>query len=378
MIALPHFFLLFASFGPADLQTAGQQALDRHDYAKAGQIFEQLVASDPHDYSALFNLALAESALKQDEKAIDHYKQVLAEKPGLYEAQLNLGIVELRQHRPADALPLLESAAKERPSEAQPKRYLALAELETGQELASEGKLDDAAAHYRRAAERDPRLNSHLLELAAKFAQAKRPNDALPLLAQFPDDPAARAEAGRLDLELNRPADAVAQYEAAVQGAPTPANRLALASAYLKNNQPERAAPLLAQAVAAAPNDYDLRMALGRIYRDKRQFPAAAEQFVVAARLKPDSANAWNEAASVLVMAGQYPQALGALDQVRDLHDEIPADFYYRAMILDKMHQVKPALASYQRFLAVSQGKFPDQEFIARQRSRILQKEASR
>jgi hypothetical protein len=47
-------------------------------------------------------------------------------------------------------------------------------------------------------------------------------------------------------------------------------------------------------------------------------------------------------------------------------------------MVLDKLHQVKPALASYQRFLELSQGKHPDQEFVARQRSRILEKEASR
>ncbi len=47
-------------------------------------------------------------------------------------------------------------------------------------------------------------------------------------------------------------------------------------------------------------------------------------------------------------------------------------------MVLDKQHQIKPALASYQRFLEMAQGKYPDQEFVARQRSRILEKEANR
>jgi hypothetical protein len=36
---------------------------------------------------------------------------------------------------------------------------------------------------------------------------------------------------------------------------------------------------------------------------------------------------------------------------------------------------VKPALEAYQRFLSMSQGKNPDQEFQARQRARILQRE---
>jgi hypothetical protein len=36
---------------------------------------------------------------------------------------------------------------------------------------------------------------------------------------------------------------------------------------------------------------------------------------------------------------------------------------------------LKPALEAYQRFLALSNGKSPDQEFQARQRVRLLQRE---
>jgi hypothetical protein len=43
-----------------------------------------------------------------------------------------------------------------------------------------------------------------------------------------------------------------------------------------------------------------------------------------------------------------------------------------RAITLDKMRQLKPALEAYEQFLAVSQGKHPDQEFQARQRVRII------
>jgi hypothetical protein len=45
---------------------------------------------------------------------------------------------------------------------------------------------------------------------------------------------------------------------------------------------------------------------------------------------------------------------------------------------LDKIHQQKPALESYQRFLAMSNGQNPDQEFQARQRIRILERELRR
>jgi hypothetical protein len=94
--------------------------------------------------------------------------------------------------------------------------------------------------------------------------------------------------------------------------------------------------------------------------------------------LKPDSVEAWNEAAASFVLAGLYPQGIAALDMIRKLNAETAGDLYFRAVALDHLHEVKPALASYQQFLQASGGKYPDQEFIARQRSRILEKEASR
>ena len=255
---------------PTNSQAAGLQALDAHDYERAKQVFSKLAADDPKDYSALFNLALAESALKEDQDSIAHYKQVLGLKPGLYEAELNLGILDIRDQHASDAVPLLRDAAKQRPAQARAQRYLgeallltgdtasaagafqaalaadpklAVAELGLGQSLVRQGKLDEGLAHYQQAAALDANLKSYLLEVAEAFAKAGRPNDAIPLLSEFPNDMGAREELGRLYLTENRPAEAVKEFEAAVAAAPTPANRLALATAYLKNNQPDLASP---------------------------------------------------------------------------------------------------------------------------------------
>jgi protein O-GlcNAc transferase len=402
------FLLLGIALSPPavpDSQAAGLAALDRKDYQQAKQIFSDLAAADARDYSALFNLALAETALQEDEQASIHFRKVLGLKPGLYEAELNLGILELRRKRPAEAAPLLRDAVKQRANQARPQRYLgdallasgdfngaaeayraalaidpkaAVAELGLGQSLMRQARLDDALPHYRQAVVLDPALKSYLLEMAAAFSAAHKTDHALALLKEFPDDASAREESGRLYLAAKRPADAVPEFQAAVALSPTAANRLALATAYLESGQSDDAKPLLERALTSDPNDFDLRMALGRIHRDKRDYLAAANQFLAAARLKPDSVAAWNEAVSVLVLAEQYPEALAALDKVHNLNADTAGDLYYRAMVLDKLHQVKPALASYRRFLELSQGQHPDQEFVARQRSRILEKEASR
>ncbi|MFL6447046.1 MAG: tetratricopeptide repeat protein [Bryobacteraceae bacterium] len=398
--------LLIASTAQgSDLQAEGLQALDHQQFAQAEQIFSKLTVQDPKDYTAFFNLALAETGLQKKDEAIGHYRKALELKPNLFEAELNLAILYLHNRQNTDAVPLLEDAVKQKPDQPRPKRYLAdallasgkpaeardlyqqalqkdpklaAAELGLGQSLVALGSLDEAAPHFRQAATLDGNLKSYLMEVAAAFEKANRPADAVPLLKEFPSDVAAREELGRLYLSLNRPADAVEEFQQSVAMSPTPANRLALATAYLKNNQPDLASPILEQALAASPNDYELHMVVGRLRRDRHKYVDAAREFTEAGRIKPDSVEAWNEAATAFVLSSQYPQALAALDKVHSLNGDTSGDLYYRAIVYDKLHQVKQALASYEQFLQSSSGKYPDQEFIARQRSRILAKEANR
>jgi len=399
------FGVLLTTVAPLNQQDDGLKALDQQNYPLAQEIFAKLAAADPKDFSAFFNLALAEIGLKQDDKAAEHLKQVLVLKPGLYEADLNLGILELRNQHAAEAVPVLRDAVKQKPTAARAQRYLgdallaandapgaaeayrsaltadpkqASAELGLGQALLKQKQVDEAAPHYRRAADIDPHLKSYLLEIADALLDAKERDKAVEFLKEFPENPGAREELGRIYLADNHPADAVTEFQSAVNLAPTAANELALATALMRNKQDEAAKPLLERAVLQEPRNYDLRMIVGRMHRDKHEYIPAGEEFLAAAGLKPDSVEAWQEAIGVLVPAQQFSQALACLEKVHNLNAETAGDFYYRAIVLDKMRQVKPALANYRHFLEMSQGKNPDQEFLARQRSRILEKEANR
>jgi tetratricopeptide (TPR) repeat protein len=127
--------------------------------------------------------------------------------------------------------------------------------------------------------------------------------------------------------------------------------------------------------VAADPSNFELHMAYGRALRDQKKYVPAANQFVAAVKLKPGDLPAWNDLAVGLYLAGDYPQALGAFDKARQLGDETAGNCFLRAIILDKLKQLKPALAAYQQFLSLSQGKNPDQEWQAQQRAKLLQRE---
>ena len=391
--------LFFQSAGPG---ADGMKALEEGRYEAAAQAFAKAIESDPADYTAHFNLALAYSFLNRDQEGIAEYRKALELKPGLYQAQLNAGILMLRQKDPNAAVPLLEAASAQKPGEFRPRFYLAEAQLAAGDSvkaeqgyraaleldgrsagahlglgraLATQGKLPDAAPHFRQAAELDPEFRDSLLELAALYEKDKQYAEAIALYRQFPGNAAAQEHLGTLLIQSRQVDQAIPQLEQAYAQSPTPANRAALAAAYVFGNQGAKALPLLDQAVAGDPANYDLRLMYARALRDQKQYAPSAKQFAAAAKLKPDAGPVWDELGGVLYLSDDYPAALSALDRARQLGENSPGNTFFRALSLDRLHQVKPALEAYRQFLSLSQGKNPDQEFQARQRARLLQKE---
>jgi len=384
-----------------DYHAEGVKAMNARQFDAAIEDLKKAVAADPKDYFSHFDLALAYSLTGNDASAVPEYKAALDLKPGLYEAELNLGISLLRSKDAAGAVPYLDAAAREKPNEFRPALLHSQALLESGkaaeaeksftgtlslnaqsaaaeeglgQAIERQGRLSEAEPHLRKAASLDPSYKSGLLELAEQYEKNQQPAAAIAIYRDFPEDPAAQERMGALLEQSGKAADAIPALETAVAKSPTPANRVALAQAYIQSKQPAKAEPLVAAALAAEPNDYELRMFYGRILRDQRKFSEAAPQFLAASKLKPDAPQPWNELAGVLITAQQYPQALAALDRVRALGAETPAHYFLRAISLDHLHQLKEALENYNKFLASSQ----DEEFQARQRARIIRNELNR
>jgi tetratricopeptide (TPR) repeat protein len=244
--------------------------------------------------------------------------------------------------------------------------------------LARQDRLSDAAPHFRQAAQLDPKYRDSLLELANLYEQHQQTAEAAAIYREFPDNPTVQQRLGELMLRDKQYADAIPRLQAAYAKEPNQANRTALAAAYVFTSQIDQALPLLDQAVAAEPRDYDLRMMFARALRDRKSYPAAAAQFAEAAKLKPAEPKTWNELGGMLYLTGSYPQALAAFDRARELGENSAGNWFLRAIILDKLKQLKPALDAYQHFVSLSQGKNPDQEFQARQRIRILKRDLER
>ncbi len=396
----PAALLLLLLQAPAgDPAAEGLKALEEQRWDAAVASLTKAVAADPKNFAIRFNLAFGLSMANKPADAMREYRTALELKPGLYEAQLNLCMLRLQEKQAAEAAPLLEAAAQQKPGEFRPVWYAAEALLEAGQaakavplfrkaveinpksqeaalglarSLAKDGKLAEAEPVYRQIAETTPET---LLELATLLEGAGRAPEAAEIYAKFPNNAAARERAGEILLESGKAAESIPQLEAAVQQSPTAANRFALAMAYNVTKQYDKAEPLFAAALKDEPNNLTLRMTYARVLRQQRKYAPAAQEFARVANAKPDSAEAWSDLAGMLILLDNYPQALAALDRVRALNAETAAHHYFRAIILDKNKLYDPALASYEKFLELSGGKNPDEEFKARQRVRIIKKE---
>ncbi len=384
------------------LAEAGR-ALEQEKYADAVPLLEKALAADPADYRARFNLAFALTQLQRDREAVEHYAKVVEQQPDLVPARLNLGILLLRQKQPAAAAPHLEVAAEKKPQDFRARFYLAEALLGAGQHdraatayrqaleldaksaaatlglgrtLARTGQLDAAREHYLGAIALDPEFRDALLELGELLEQKQQSAQALELYLEFlktkPDAVAVRERAGVLLLQQKRYDEAIQQLEEAVKQNPTAANQAALAQGYAVTKQPSKAVPLLRAAAATEPNSPELRFRLGTALLETGDWNAAAKEFFTVVEKQPNHLEAWNGIGFALYRADNFPGSLKALDRARQLGPEPPGNHYLRAIILDKFQQYPPALESYQRFLAEAGGRYPDDEFKARQRVRII------
>ncbi len=275
------------------------------------------------------------------------------------------GLKALDAGQPTVAEPLFRQAVAATPADYFGHFNLALS-------LSMQDKDADAIPEYRKTLELKPGLYEAALNLGMVLLRDKNPAEALPVLKEAVE---ARPDQARANFYYGQ-----ALLQSGDSGRADPyLQKAATLDPHFKYSPPAPAPPQSTIVTQSPPlSEFGIRMNQGKELRDKHQYALAAQEFFAATKLQPDSIPAWNNLAAVLVIDKHFPEAIGALDRLKALGQETPGQLYFRAISLDALHQHKPAIEAYRKFLQSDGGKMPDEEFLARQRVRIIESEMKR
>ena len=70
-----------------------ESAIEKQDYATAEPLLKKVVADDPENYAAWFDLGFLYNALGKTDDSIAAYRKSVAAKPSVFESNLNLGLM---------------------------------------------------------------------------------------------------------------------------------------------------------------------------------------------------------------------------------------------------------------------------------------------
>lgn len=386
-----------------DLQQA-EAAMQKQDFATAEPLLQKAVAANPEDYRAWFDLGYVYNATKQTPKAIEAYKKSVAAKPDVFESNLNLGIILARQGDKAEAAKYLQAATQLTPSanadEGRARAWLSLGlvmeasdpqqalsaytqaaklnpkdpepHLSAGLLLEHEKRFDEAVHEYQAAAELDPKATEPIAGLANVYSQQKKFPEAeaqlRKLLSLQPDNGAARAQLGRVLAAEGKQDEAASTLASGDHAADDPHVALELGTTYVKSGNNTAAEEQLRLAVKGLPQDAEAHYALGSVLLAEKKYAEAQQELLAALRLKPDLSEAYGNLAVAAAANKDYNLAIKALDERAKFIPESPATYFLRATSYDNLKNRAKAVENYKQFLAVDNGKLPDQEWQARHR----------
>jgi predicted Zn-dependent protease len=387
-----------------------EASIAKSDWKAAETALDPWLAAHPTDARALFDAGYVADAQNRLDDAAALYQRAVAADPQSFEAHVELGLLLARQGKPTEARPELAAATKLDPGAIGPgakaQAWRALAEIDRAGDpsaasddllealklspetpadtllaasLAEQaGQLDAAEAAYRRVLAADPHSEPAIAGLAHVLIARKQYSEAEPLLrtalAQFPGDPALTAELATVLADQNN-AEALPLLQKLHQAHPGDAaiTRM-LADLMATAGDAAGSDHLDVTLLAASPEDADLLVAHGQNLISLGNYAAAFAAFDKATQLDPVNADGWSGLAFAASKTGQPSVTLHALTMRSKYLPELPATYFLWATAYDSLHDKSQAATYYHHFLDASAGKFPNQEWQARQRLLVLEK----
>ncbi len=388
---------------PPELVQA-ESAIEKKDYASAEPLLKKVVAAQPDNYQAWFDLGFVYNALGKSEDSIAAYRKSVSAKPDVFESNLNLGL-SLAKNKQPDAEEFLRAATRLKPQshvdEGHARAWLGLGHLleehdpdaaveafrqaaalqpkdpeprlSAGLLLEKGNKFAGAEEQYKQALVLDPSSQDALVGLANVYMRGQRFSEAEEYLrkvvSQRPNEAAPHIQLGRVLAADQKYDEAVTELQAGLKMAPADAGAQSdLADVLMEAGKFGDAEAAYRALLSGHAENAELHHKLGQALMKQKKFPAAEQEFVNAVKLKPDWGAAYGDLAVAANETQNYSLAIKALDLRAQYLPEIPVGYFLRATAYDHLRDFHQAAANYHLFLQVANGKYPDQEWQARHR----------
>jgi len=396
-----------------------EAAIVKSDWKTAETKLDAWLTTRPNDARALFDAGYVADAQNRTDDAAALYRRATEAHPKSFEAHLSLGLLLARQGKRSDARPYLEASTTLDPESdlgdaglaLKARAWRALAEIDkpgpdhpgdpaqASTELLealklspetpadtllaanlaeSTGQLDAAEAAYRRLLGKDPGSEPANAGLAHVLIARKQYPEAETLLraalAKSPDDPTLNAQLATV-LAAQDKAEALPLLENLHTAHPqdTSITRM-LADVEAQAGDAAASDKLYETLLVSRPDDIDLLVAHGQNLIRQLKYPQALAVFDKATRIDPSNGDGWSGLAFAASKTGQPTVVLHALTMRSKFLPEVASTYFLRATSYDTMHDKGNAISYYRQFLESADGKFPDQEWQAKQRLLLLEK----
>lgn len=397
-------------------ETPGQPVIDaealivKSDWKGAEDKLAPWIAAHPNDGRALFDAGYVADAQNKLDEAAGFYRRSVEADPKRFEAHVSLGLLLARQGKFNDARPELETATKLDPGEAGPaakaRAWRALAQIdqsgdptEASNDLLEALKLspetpedtlmaadlaersgqhDAAESAYRRVLAVDPgnvQANAglaHLLIARKEYAEAEKL--LRKALEKSPNDPAMTAQLATV-LAAQDKAEALPLLEKLHSDHPGDrAVTRMLADVLAQAGDSAHSDQLYVTLLKDQPDDADLLIAHGQNLIRQEKFAEAFGAFGRATEKDPANPDGWSGLAFAASKTGKPEVTLHALTMRSKYLPDIPSTYFLWATSYDTLHDKAAAITYYHHFLEAAAGKYPNQEWQARQRLLSLEK----
>ncbi|MCU1284427.1 MAG: hypothetical protein JWO13_777 [Acidobacteriales bacterium] len=391
------------SVAPAVAQA--ESALEKQDYATAEKLLVPVVAADPNDYLAWFDLGYVYRATKRNPQAIDAYRKSVALKPTVFASNFHLGMLLSAVGQNDEAAKYLNAATQLKPEANIPdgmyRAWMALAQvlsatkpnealsalrkasalkagdaephLLAGSLLEKQNDFPGAESEYRAVLAANPQSSPALAGLTRVYVASNRLPDAEKMLQEYvaknPNDAGSHLQLGRLMMRIGKTDEATQEFETGLKASPQDKDLLReLAAIYANAKKYDLASAQYESLVKANPTDAGLRHEYGVMLLHEKKFPEAQEQLLAALNQDRKMLGAYGDLAVAASENNDYKLAIGVLDARAKLAPDTPATYFLRATAYDNLKAFTQASENYHQFLAVANGQFPDQEWQARHR----------